>query len=149
MRIRRAVSVVFVSFGLLALGVTVAAPAQAEERRVADCDVKSNWPHPSLHVDGSINATGTIKCDSKAYNLHVRVTLEKFVSSSWTGQTSDRLNTFLVSSNAATSCSNGPGVFRTRVEYVVKKDAGIPGYSGTLYTAWKDIACGTPTRLAE
>ena len=136
-------SIIFVGAGL-----AIAAPAQAVDIRVDGCTVHSNNPHPSVHYNGTIDGVGTISCPTRASNLYLKVTLEKYNGASWTRPALDYLNSFGFKSTAASSCSAGPGTFRTRVDYVVKRYSTSTPKAGNLYTPWMGVACGPASRIA-
>ncbi len=122
-------------------GVISAAPAQAAV--VGVCTIKANDPHPSTHVQGSINATGTIQCTVAMSELYIRVWLESPSGQLIAGTPDDRFGVSYVQGNSAISCSNA-GTWRTRVGYVLHSPPGLnPAYaSGNVVSPWKSVACG-------
>jgi hypothetical protein len=68
---------VLMSLCFVVFGLSVASPAQAADKTVGDCTIHANDPHPSGHVSGSINATGTLRCKTLKTSLHINVVLEK------------------------------------------------------------------------
>lgn len=142
---RRAAGSAFLAVALTIIGLTAAAPANAVV--VGVCEMKANNPHPSTHVSGTINSTGTLRCTVGMTEIYLRAYLEKSTGSSWGGNTEAWLNTppgTTYSSYANTSCSNGPGTFRTRVTYALTSPPGYnPAYSAnTIYSPWYSLACG-------
>ncbi len=133
-------SVILACFGLLA-----AAPAQAVV--VGVCNINAQNPHPSNHVTGTINAVGTVSCSMVMQEIYVLTTLERMDGVTWTGNTRDYFNSNYEQSNAATSCNQGPGTFRTRVSYVIYAPPGVnPAYAtSTVYSPWIGVICGGVT----
>jgi hypothetical protein len=76
--------------------------------------------------------------------LFIDVTLEKSTGASWSPPSIDYFGQSYLALNAATSCSNGPGTFRTRVNYTLEFPPGFtPVYTASwLYSPWKSVACG-------
>ena len=129
---------------LVALGGTVTAtPAHAVV--VGVCTIKANNPHGSSHVSGTVNAVGTVSCTLVMSEIYVFTTLEKSTGASWAGNNEDWFNSAAESSNAATSCSQAPGVFRARVAYAIHAPAGVNPRStaNTLYSPWISVTCST------
>lgn len=130
--------------GTVITGVSAAAPANAVV--VGVCTIKANNPHPSSHFSGTINAVGTISCTIVMDEIYLGIYLEKATGATWSSYPFyDAFNTSSASENASTSCSQGPGTFRTRASYVLRAPAGYsPAYSAnTIYSPWiTDVACG-------
>jgi len=141
-RARRIVFSTLVLSGLIAVS-GMAAPPAAQAVVVSVCTIKANDPHPSAHVSGNINATGTVSCTVSMAEIYLRVKLERGNGTVITGTTNDRFNTAYESGNAATSCANS-GTWRTRVEYALTFPAGYnPQYhSNNFASPWKAVACG-------
>jgi hypothetical protein len=109
------------------------------------CTIKANNPHASTHVSGTINAVGTVSCSVVMSEIYLAVHLEKATGGSWSSWPFyDSYNTKWASENAATSCGQGPGTFRSRVSYVLQAPPGAnPAYSsGSIYSPWISVACG-------
>lgn len=146
---KKSVVTVFLTVVLAVGGVFMAAPAQAASATNGDCTIKANNPHPSVHVNGTINATGTIECKTKKANLHINVSLERRDGAVWkTVSPSDYLNTYKVQNNAFANCSAGPADFRTRAGWVIQHTSTSAKVNGAVYTAWMPVACGTASRVA-
>lgn len=133
-------ALVFTFFGLMTAG-----PANAVV--VGVCTIKANDPHPSTHYTGTINSTGTVQCTMVMDEIYVQTFLEKSNGQVWSQPAVDYFNTPYEMSNAATSCKNGPGTFRTRVSYTIHAPAGVnPRYAAnTIYSPWKPFGCGVAT----
>jgi len=129
-------------------GITLAA-APANAVVIGVCTIKVNDPHGSTHVSGTINAVGTVECSTTMQEIYVKTTLQKSAGPSWAGTPFDRFNVARGQANAATSCTAGPGTFRTVTSYVLRAPAGIdPAYAAnTVYGPWRSVACGN-ARLA-
>ncbi|WP_222440395.1 hypothetical protein, partial [Arthrobacter alpinus] len=63
-----------IAFALTGLTV-VSAPANAVV--VGACTMKANDPHASVHVSGTINSEGTLKCTIGMTEIYLRTYLEK------------------------------------------------------------------------
>lgn len=76
--------------------------------------------------------------------IYIQTTLEKSNGQYWSGNVRDYFNSSYEMSNAATSCSQGPDSFRTRVSYVIQAPPGVnPRYTAnTIYSPWIGVACG-------
>ena len=140
---RRRLWTMLVSILVVGSSVFVVAPP-ANAVVVGVCTIKANNPHPSTHVNGTINAVGTVSCSVVMAEIYIKTTLEKATGSTWAGNTQDWYNVSSLQSNASTLCSQGPGTFRTRVSYVLRAPAGYsPAYSAnTIYSPWTSVACG-------
>lgn len=138
--------------GLLVAGGSVAVAAPANAVVVGVCTIKANNPHPSTHVNGTINAQGTASCTVVMNEICIRAVLERADGASWAGTTSDLFGATQTQANAATSCANGGGgqLFRLRISYVLRAPAGYnPAYSSnTIYSPWVGAKCGSATRVA-
>jgi len=101
-------------------------------------------PHPSTHVNGTINVVGTASCSVTMNEIYVHVVLQRSDGASWPGTTNDYYNTPQQQANAAAPCSAGPGTFRGYLSCVLRAPAGYnPSYSvNTIYGIWKGVACG-------
>jgi len=145
---RRRVSIL-VGFATLVAGVAIAAPANAII--VGVCTIKANNPHGSTHVSGTINAVGTVSCTLVQDEIYIRTYLEKSTGASWGGNTQDYFDSSWEQSNAATSCNQGPGTFRTRVSYAIHAPVGVsPRYAAnTIYSPWVPVACGVSNRATS
>lgn len=144
-RVMRLFAALAVSIVAATVLTGVAAPSAANAVVVGVCTIKANDPHPSAHVSGTINAVGTVTCTVVMDEIYLAVWLEKSTGSSWSSfPFYDYYNTSAASENAATSCGQGPGVFRTRVAYVLRAPAGYsPSYASNNFTGpWKNVACG-------
>lgn len=118
MNIKRLLASMAVGFATLVAGVAVAQPAQAVD--VSVCTIKPNYPHPSTHVNGTINTVGTVSCDRNMGAIFLRTTLVKANGSQWAGSVFDQINVRTAQSNAATSCSQGSGGnFRNATYYSI------------------------------
>ena len=128
--------------GLFLLTGIVAAPA-AQAVVVGVCTIKANDPHPSTHVTGTINATGTVSCSVLMDEIYIKVSLERSNGTVVPGNTQDVYNTSYQMSNASTSCANA-GTWRTRVQYALYAPAGYnPQHSASNFASpWKSVACG-------
>lgn len=124
----------------------VAAPADAATV-VGVCTITVGEPHASSHVSGTINSYGRLSCSIGMTEIYIRAYLEKSTGSSWGGNTESWLNTpagKTYSSYAKTSCSQGPGTFRTRLSVAFTSPPGYnPSYhANTYYSVWRGVACG-------
>ncbi|MGC0371284.1 hypothetical protein [Microbacterium sp. SLBN-111] len=123
--------------------MAVATPANAYV--IGECTIKANNPHPSTHVNGTINAQGTVACSVVMNEIYLRAVLERADGASWTGTTSDYFGVKGTQANAATSCSAGESglFFRLRIEYVLQAPPGVdPAYaSNTIYSPWVSGKC--------
>lgn len=63
----------------------------------------------------------------------------------WSDDGKDFFNVKQLQDNAATSCSEGPASFRTRVSYALDSPPGVnPAYhANAIYSPWKYVVCGT------
>ncbi|MHA7177379.1 hypothetical protein ACX80D_12055 [Arthrobacter sp. Sr24] len=149
----RAAVVGTLSIAFALTGLTVAsAPANAVV--VGACTIKANDPHGSIHVSGTINSEGTLKCTIGMTEIYIRTYLEKSGGPSWGGNTESWLNAVAgktYKSVANTACSQSPGTFRTRVSYTFQSPPGVnPAYTAnTIYSPWFGIACGASFRSAQ
>ncbi|PPI53920.1 hypothetical protein [Rathayibacter toxicus] len=128
---------------LVAVGsLAVASPAQAIT--IGVCTMQAQDPHPSTHVNGTINGVGTATCSVSMDEIYVHTVLERADGATWQGDTNDYFGVNREQSNAATTCNNGPAVFRLRLSYVLRAPSGYsPAYSAnTVYSIWKSVACG-------
>lgn len=130
--------------------MAVSAPANAVV--VGVCTIKANNPHPSTHVNGTINAQGTASCTVVMNEIYIRPVLERAGGTTWPGTPSDLFNATQTQANAATSCANASAgqLFRLRIEYVLRAPSGYdPAYSSsTIYSPWVGAKCGGATRVA-
>lgn len=131
--------------GMLLVSTVATAPS-ADAVVVGVCTIKVNDPHGSVHVQGTINATGTVSCTMTMDEIYVRVQLERADGMIVRGRTKDYFNTAYQKANAATSCSNS-GTWRARVHYVLRAPAGVnPSYAANNFASpWKSVACGLST----
>lgn len=144
MRLRAAL----IALAVVLTGGALAPPAQAIV--VSICTIKANNPHGSTHVAGTINSQGTINCSATVDEIFIKVFLHKSTGGSWTNGSRDYFNVRSLSATGATSCSQGPAVFRTQVQYTIQFPAGYnPRYhANNLYSPWTGVACGGATRAA-
>lgn len=113
MRLRAAL----IALAVVLTGGALAPPAQAIV--VSICTIKANNPHGSTHVAGTINSQGTINCSATVDEIFIKVFLHKSTGGSWTNGSRDYFNVRSLSATGATSCSQGPAVFRTQVQYTI------------------------------
>ncbi|ALE93677.1 hypothetical protein AOC05_17335 [Arthrobacter alpinus] len=140
-----------IAFALTGLTV-VSAPANAVV--VGACTMKANDPHASVHVSGTINSEGTLKCTIGMTEIYLRTYLEKSGGPTWGGNTESWLNATAgktYKSVANTSCSQGPATFRTRVAYTLQSPPGVsPAYTANnIYSPWFGLACGVAFRSTQ
>ncbi len=128
---------------LLIYGATFEQPAHAAD--ISFCSVKSNFPHPSTHVNGTINAVGTISCDRKMVEIYLRTTLVKTTTgASWAGSVFNQFGVRSGNSNAATSCTQDPASFQTKTYYSITFPSPLtPSHqSGWLNSSIVSVVCG-------
>lgn len=143
MKFRKSFSTVLLSLMTVFAGLVVAQPAQAID--VSVCKIKSNYPHPSTHVTGTINAVSTISCDRKMGSIFLRNTLVKGNGAQWPGSVLSNVNIKSGQSVSNTSCSQGPGAnFRTSTYYSIVFPAPLQpqNASGWNYSPWVPAICG-------
>jgi hypothetical protein len=135
---------------LLVAGSLFVTAAPANAAVIGVCTMQVQDPHPSSHVNGTINVVGTASCTVTMTEIYVKVTLQRADGASWPGTTNDYFNTAQQQANAAAPCGAGPGTFRGYMSYVLRAPAGVnPSYSsGTVYGIWKGVACGGANRGA-
>lgn len=131
---KRSFYAALISLVLTCLGLAAAAPAQAVV--VGLCTITAQNPHGSTHVAGTVNTVGTVSCSMTMTEIYIQTTLEKSNGQYWSGNVRDYFNSSYEMSNAATSCSQGPDSFRTRVSYVIQAPPGVnPRYTAnTIYS---------------
>ena len=145
---RKAFAAILTTLGVVATSLVVAPTANAASNVVVGlCTIKSNNPHGSEHVKGTINATGTISCSMKMTEMYIHVKIERSDGLIVSGGTDDRFNADYLMENAATPCSNS-GTWRSRVEYAIEAPAGVsPAYTANNITSpWYPVACGVAKR---
>jgi hypothetical protein len=142
-RLKRLVLPSIALSGILFVTGIAAAPAASAAVVIGVCTIKANDPHPSTHVNGTINGTGTVSCSVTMDEIYLKVKLERSTGTVVDGTTDDYFNTAYESGNASTSCANA-GTWRTRVEYALRAPAGYsPAYSANNFASpWKAVACG-------
>lgn len=123
----------------------MATPATAAV--VGVCNITIGEPHPSTHVNGTINSYGRIMCTVAMPNTHVRATLEKSNGTTWVGPTQDFLNVPAYKTYTSTSaipCVGNAGTYRTQVAIAFHSPLGYnPSYHAkTYYSIWRSVACG-------
>lgn len=105
----------------LLLSLFAAAPASATSNStgpggvVIHCTISADYPHPSTHVNGTINGVAHVNCDGIVRQISAQAFLVKSGGPAWSGAPKSPTNTTYVNVNAATSCSNGPGSFSTKI----------------------------------
>ncbi|WP_216364051.1 hypothetical protein, partial [Subtercola boreus] len=127
---------------VLAVGLG-AAPANAAT--IGVCTIQAQNPHPSTHVNGTINGVGTVNCTSSVPEIYIYVVLQKSTGESWANPSRDYANTSSQQNNGASPCSAGPGIFRVETQYAITFPAGAsPAYSaGAVDSPWMQVACGS------
>ncbi|QRY42348.1 hypothetical protein JVX92_15025 (plasmid) [Microbacterium hominis] len=129
------------------IGVLGAAPAQAVD--VISCAVQVQYAHGSTHVSGTINVVSTVKCTQSVMALKQTTALYKVGGPSWWGTPGTSVGSPSVQSNAATSCSQGPGEFYGAAVTQVTWPSGYVGnVQSTSYGATTSVACGIAARVA-
>lgn len=133
-----------------AIGLIVTSAPASNAVVVSICTIKANYPHGSTHVQGTINAEGTIACTSIVDNIWIDVYLEKSTGQEWSAPSKSYNNVSHLANYGNTSCANGPGTFRARVQYAITFPAGYaPRYHASyLYSPWRSVGCGL-ARTAE
>ncbi|GGF15026.1 hypothetical protein GCM10011399_06170 [Subtercola lobariae] len=89
--------------------VGVAAPAEASTGpggQVITCTIKTNYPHNSGHVFGTVNVTADVLCSAPVGGLNVNVALQRNGATTSTGRSQNGGQNYL-SANAAVGCVNG------------------------------------------
>ena len=144
----RVISGILVS-GVVAMGLVAAGPDRAEAATTT-CLLTQNYPHPSVHVGGTINVTSSIKCDKSAAEIYMKVTLRKSGGGSWPSSLKGRLGVNYLKHNSATNCSAGPGSFRNVTYYQVVAPPNVGGSkTSSVYGPWRSVACGVAMKSPE
>jgi len=91
------------------------ASAEPPTTTAVTCTPQADYPHPSGHVNGTINSVGRGSCTGTVRTLAIVVTLAKSNGPKWSKAIAlDNVSS--IQHNSAASCSNGPGTFRTEVK---------------------------------
>lgn len=111
------------------------------------CGLKTDYPHGSTHVSGTINVVARVTCDSPVTSLGVTVRLLRSEVSKG-DHYEYNAGSASVSSNKAISClGNSPGNFRGDSNAAITPP---PGYTPTYQVLYHSsptvpVACGSPT----
>jgi hypothetical protein len=128
-------------------------PASAS--RAITCSLGVHNPHPSSHVNGTINGTAKITCSGKAGSMALSYSLIRVSpkNKQWGAGLKKNTNKSTLSNNRAVSCKEGSGRFQGWAQGVIKPPAGykLSGpatYSKYGKTIW--VGCGNgPKPVSE
>jgi hypothetical protein len=75
------------------------------------CEVNVQYAHGSIHFAGTINVVSTVECNLPVASINQTTLLHKSGGGVWQGSPVVRTGVATAQSNAAVSCSQGPGIF--------------------------------------
>lgn len=133
---------------LLAPG-SIANAATGPGGAIITCTARADNPHASGHVNGTINAVGSISCTSGVAEIYVKTILSNVNTGTASSKTNDFFNVTQLSSNATKTCAEAPATFRTNVEGLVRFPAGFTPSQGTLYVSSPNtwVSCSGISRV--
>ena len=137
----------FVSIGAFSLIFVFSTLSQTSASAVTAgvCSITPNYPHPSTHVNGTINGQATVQCTMPVPKIVAIPTLERSDGKTYPGTPSTVFMKYGTKVNAAAPCSEyRGGNFRMRVEFYIDSPAGYtPAYiHASAYSKWVPVACG-------
>lgn len=68
------------------------------------CVATANYPHGSVHVGGTVNATGSVNCPIPVASIYIWLKLQRYGTSSYSTNWAQNFGKSYLSTNAAMTC---------------------------------------------